>query len=421
MALLKSLRLQPGLGALSARASSWWSHVEMGPPDPILGVTEAFKRDTNAKKMNLGVGAYRDDKGKPYVLNTVRKAEAQLAAKSLDKEYLPIGGLAEFARASAQLALGDSNEVIQSGRYITVQSISGTGALRVGGSFLQRFYKFSRDVYLPKPSWGNHTPIFRDAGLEVKGYRYYDPKTCGFDFTGALEDISQIPEQSIILFHACAHNPTGVDPKKEQWKELAAVVKSRRLFPFFDMAYQGFASGDIDRDAWAVRHFIQEGLNVALCQSYAKNMGLYAERVGAFTMVCSDVDEAKRVESQLKILIRPMYSNPPINGARIAAAILTQADLRSEWLQEVKGMANRIISMREQLVSNLKKEGSIHNWQHISDQIGMFCFTGLKPEQVERLNKEFSIYLTKDGRISVAGITSGNVGYLAHAIHQVSK
>ncbi|KAG8562369.1 hypothetical protein GDO81_015653 [Engystomops pustulosus] len=283
MALLKSsllagaVRFQPCLGALQTRASSWWSHVEMGPPDPILGVTEAFKRDNNPKKMNLGVGAYRDDNGKPYVLSSVRKAEAQMTAKNLDKEYLPIGGLPEFARASAQLAMGENSEVIQSGRYVTVQTISGTGSLRVGANFLQRFYKYSRDVYLPKPSWGNHTPIFRDAGMELKGYRYYDPKTCGFDFAGALDDISKIPEQSVILFHACAHNPTGVDPKKEQWKELAAVVKSRRLFPFFDMAYQGFASGDTDRDAWAVRYFIEEGLNVVLSQSYAKNMGLYGK------------------------------------------------------------------------------------------------------------------------------------------------
>uniref|UniRef100_A0A667HX32 Aspartate aminotransferase n=1 Tax=Lynx canadensis TaxID=61383 RepID=A0A667HX32_LYNCA len=369
----------PGLAAAaSARASSWWTHVEMGPPDPILGVTEAFKRDTNSKKMNLGVGAYRDDNGKPYVLPSVRK-------------------------------------------YVTVQTISGTGALRIGASFLQRFFKFSRDVYLPKPSWGNHTPIFRDAGMQLHGYRYYDPKTCGFDFTGAIEDISKMPQQSVLLLHACAHNPTGVDPRPEQWKEIATVVKKNNLFAFFDMAYQGFASGDGNKDAWAVRHFIEQGINVCLCQSYAKNMGLYGERVGAFTVVCKDADEAKRVESQLKILIRPMYSNPPINGARIASTILTSPDLRKQWLQELKGMADRIISMRTQLVSNLKKEGSSHNWQHITDQIGMFCFIGLKPEQVERLTKEFSIYMTKDGRISVAGVTSGNVGYLAHAIHQVTK
>ncbi|KAJ6666120.1 hypothetical protein lerEdw1_001024 [Lerista edwardsae] len=388
------------LQTLGGRAS-WWAHVEMGPPDPILGVTEAFKRDSNSKKMNLGVGAYRDDNGKPYVLNCVRKAEAQLAAKKLDKEYLPIAGLAEFNKASAELALGETNEVIQSGR--------------------QRFFKYSRDVYLPKPSWGNHTPIFRDAGMQLQSYRYYDPKTCGFDFTGALEDISKIPEQSVVLFHACAHNPTGVDPRQEQWKELAAVVKKRNLFAFFDMAYQGFASGDINRDSWAVRHFIEQGINVVLSQSFAKNMGLYGERVGAFTVICKDAEEAKRVESQLKILIRPMYSNPPLNGARIASTILNSPDLRKEWLAEVKGMADRIIGMRTQLVGNLKKEGSSHNWQHITDQIGMFCFTGLKPEQVERLTKEFSIYMTKDGRISVAGVTSSNVAYLAHAIHQVSK
>ncbi|KAF6288129.1 glutamic-oxaloacetic transaminase 2 [Rhinolophus ferrumequinum] len=387
MALLHSSRIlsrvaaafHPGLAAAaSARASSWWAHVEMGPPDPILGVTEAFKRDTNSKKMNLGVGAYRDDNGKPYVLPSIRK-------------------------------------------YVTVQSISGTGALRIGASFLQRFFKFSRDVFLPKPTWGNHTPILRDAGMQLQGYRYYDPKTCGFDFTGAMEDISKIPQQSVLLLHACAHNPTGVDPRPEQWKEIAAVVKKNNLFAFFDMAYQGFASGDGNKDAWAVRHFIEQGINVCLCQSYAKNMGLYGERVGAFTVVCKDADEAKRIESQLKILIRPMYSNPPVNGARIASTVLNSPDLRKQWLQEVKGMADRIISMRTQLVSNLKKEGSSRNWQHITDQIGMFCFTGLKPEQVERLTKEFSIYMTKDGRISVAGVTSGNVGYLAHAIHQVTK
>ncbi|RXN18212.1 aspartate mitochondrial-like protein [Labeo rohita] len=389
MALLKSTKILTSVGAqapvlavLQLRASSWWTEVQMGPPDPILGVTEAFKRDTNPKKMNLGVGAYRDDQGKPYVLSCVRKAEAQIAAKKLDKEYLPIGGLADFSKACAQLALGPDNEVLKSGRSITVQTISGTGSLRVGGNFVvchfhifcfsfefSRFHNVSRDVYLPKPSWGNHTPIFRDAGMQLKAYSYYDPKTCGFDFKGALDDISK-----------------------------------RNLLVFFDMAYQGFASGDTDRDAWAVRYFIEQGHNVLLSQSFAKNMGLYGERVGGFTVVCKDAEEAKRVESQLKILIRPIYSNPPMNGARIASTILTTPELYKEWLVEVKGMADRIIKMREMLVSNLKKEGSTQNWQH-----------------VERLIKEFSIYMTKDGRISVAGVTSANVGYLAHAIHAVTK
>uniref|UniRef100_A0A8D0CUI0 Aspartate aminotransferase n=1 Tax=Sander lucioperca TaxID=283035 RepID=A0A8D0CUI0_SANLU len=393
----------------------------MGPPDPILGVSEAYKRDTNPKKMNLGVGAYRDDQGKPFVLSCVRKAEAVITAKQMDKEYLAIGGLGEFTKSCAQLALGNDNEVLKSGRNITVQTISGTGSLRIGANFLSRFHG-PRDVYLPKPSWGNHTPIFRDAGMQLKAYRYYDPSTCGFDFKGALDDISKIPEQSVIMLHACAHNPTGVDPRPEQWKEISDIVKvSRNLLVFFDMAYQGFASGDIDRDAWAVRYFIEQGHNILLSQSFAKNMGLYGERVGGFTVVCNDAEEAKRVESQLKILIRPIYSNPPMNGARIAATILNTPDLRSLWLEEVHGMANRIIKMREELVAGLKKEGSTHNWQHVTDQIGMFCFTGLKPEQVERLTKEFSVYMTKDGRISMAGVTSGNVGYLANGIHAVTK
>ncbi|XP_076118318.1 aspartate aminotransferase, mitochondrial [Alosa pseudoharengus] len=428
MALLKSCKIisavgghSPVLGVFPIRASSWWSEVQMGPPDPILGVTEAFRRDTNPKKMNLGVGAYRDDQGKPYVLSCVRKAEAQIATKKMDKEYLPIGGFGDFNKACAQLALGSDNEVLKSNRSITVQTISGTGSLRIGANFLSRFHTSVRDVYLPKPSWGNHTPIFRDAGMQLKAYRYYDPSTCGFDSKGALDDISKIPEKSVILLHACAHNPTGVDPRPEQWKEMSALIKKRNLLVFFDMAYQGFASGDIDRDAWAVRHFIEQGHNIVLSQSFAKNMGLYGERVGGFTVVCKDADEAKRVESQLKILIRPIYSNPPMNGARIAATILNTPELNKEWLEEVKGMANRIIKMREQLVANLKKEGSSHNWQHVIDQIGMFCFTGLKPEQVERLTKEFSIYMTKDGRISMAGVTSGNVGYLAQGIHAVTK
>ncbi|KAL0968143.1 hypothetical protein UPYG_G00262930 [Umbra pygmaea] len=427
MALLKSSKIistvgvYPSLGALSIRASSWWSEVQMGPPDPILGVSEAYKRDTNPKKINLGVGAYRDDQGKPFVLSCVRKAEAQIASKKMDKEYLAIGGLGDFNKACAKLALGDDNEVIKSGRNITVQTISGTGSLRIGANFLSRFHTEARDVYLPKPSWGNHTPIFRDAGMQLKAYTYYDPKTCGFDFQGALNDISKIPAKSVIMLHACAHNPTGVDPRPDQWKEIAELVKKRNLLVFFDMAYQGFASGDIDRDAWAVRYFIEQGHNILLSQSFAKNMGLYGERVGGFTVVCQDAEEAKRVESQLKILIRPIYSNPPMNGARIAATILNTPDLYKEWLGEVHGMANRIITMRELLVANLKKEGSTKNWQHVIDQIGMFCFTGLKPDQVERLTKEFSVYMTKDGRISMAGVTSANVGYLAQGIHTVTK
>ncbi|KAF4521798.1 hypothetical protein B566_EDAN011383 [Ephemera danica] len=411
----------PSASSITQRSASWWSHVEMGPPDAILGVTEAFKKDTNPKKINLGVGAYRDDNGKPFVLPSVIKAEQQLQAKSLDKEYAPISGSAEFCKHSILLALGEDSEHAANGLNATVQGISGTGSLRIGGAFFEKHFPGNKTIYLPTPSWGNHTPIFKHSGLQVKQYRYYDPKTCGFDFQGALQDIARIPEQSIILLHACAHNPTGVDPRPEQWAEMSKVIKDKRLFPFFDMAYQGFASGDVARDAAAVRLFLKDGHEIALAQSYAKNMGLYGERAGAFSLVTSSKDDAARTLSQIKIIVRPMYSNPPISGARIVTEILGDNNLKTIWLKDVKGMAERIISMRTQLKENLVKEGSSRDWSHITDQIGMFCFTGMAGPQVEQLTSKYSIYLTKDGRISMAGVTSKNVSYLAHAMHSVTK
>ena len=392
----------------------------MGPPDAILGVTEAFKADKNPNKINLGVGAYRDDKGKPWVLPSVREAEERILAENLDHEYAGIAGVPEFTALAAKLALGGNSEVIKSKRITTMQSISGTGALRIGSEFLAKYHPV-KTIYQPTPTWGNHVPVFKFAGMDVKSYRYYDKATCGFDEAGALEDISKIPKGSVILLHACAHNPTGVDPTKDQWKKISEVVKKQDLFVFFDMAYQGFASGDVDGDAFAVRYFLEQGHNMCLSQSFAKNMGLYGERVGAFSVIAENSEEAGRVASQLKILIRPMYSNPPIHGARIVQKILTDPKLEKQWLVDVKQMADRIISMRTQLKSLLAKEGSTHNWNHITNQIGMFCFTGISPQQVEGLIKNHSIYLTKDGRISVAGISSNNVGYLAKALHEVTK
>jgi aspartate aminotransferase len=403
------------------QSSGWFNNVTMGPPDAILGVTEAFKRDNNSKKINLGVGAYRDDQGKPFVLPSVRSAEEQIISSKMDHEYAGIIGLPEFTANAAKLAFGEDSPIIKAKRNATVQSISGTGALRIGSEFLSKWYPNSKVVYQPSPTWGNHVPIFKFAGVDVKNYRYYDKGTCGFDEKGCLEDLAKIPEKSIILLHACAHNPTGVDPTPEQWMKMAEVIKKRNLYVFFDMAYQGFASGDINRDAHAVRYFVEQGHNICLAQSFAKNMGLYGERVGAFTVVAQDEDEQARVMSQLKIIIRPMYSNPPVHGARIASKILSDKALYQQWLKDVKTMADRIIGMRTQLKDLLAKEGSQRNWNHIVDQIGMFCFTGISPEQVERLTKDYSVYLTKDGRISVAGISSNNVEYLAHALHQVTK
>ncbi|XP_043206509.1 aspartate aminotransferase, mitochondrial-like [Amphibalanus amphitrite] len=426
MALLNSSRrlglsLRSVATPAAARCSSWWSNVEMGPPDAILGVTEAFKRDTNPKKINLGVGAYRDDNGKPFVLPSVRTAEKELVEAMMDKEYAGITGLPDFCTMAANLALGEGNRWVQDGLNVTTQCISGTGSLRVGAEFFSKFFTGPKVVWLPTPTWGNHIPIFKHAGMEVQHYRYYDPSTCGFDFEGAMQDIAKMPERSLIMLHACAHNPTGVDPRPEQWKEMSSLIRKKNIFPYFDMAYQGFASGDCERDAQAVRQFLDDGHCIALSQSFAKNMGLYGERAGAFSLICSDKEEAARVMSQVKILIRPMYSNPPIHGARIVSKILGTPALKQQWLGDVKLMADRIIGMRTRLRDGLAREGSTRNWQHITDQIGMFCFTGMKPDQVGRLTSEFSVYLTKDGRISMAGVTSGNVDYLAHAMHQVTK
>ncbi|KAL1458365.1 hypothetical protein WDU94_008522 [Cyamophila willieti] len=405
----------------SRYSSSWFADVPMGPPDAILGVTEAFKKDSNTNKINLGVGAYRDDDGKPYVLPSVREADERVLNKNLDKEYAPIVGAPDFGRLTAELAYGEDCPQLKDNLVSIVQGISGTGSLRIGAAFFKNFFPGEKTIYVPTPTWGNHIPICKHAGLDVKHYRYYDPNTCGFDFKGALEDINNIPSNSIILLHACAHNPTGVDPKPEQWKELAAVVKAKKLYPFFDMAYQGFASGNTTQDAFAVRYFLKEIGQLCLAQSFAKNMGLYGERVGAFSIVSADKEEASRITSQLKILIRAFYSSPPIHGARIVQEILSDSKLKAQWLNEVKGMADRIISVRQSLKDNLKKEGSSKPWNHITDQIGMFCYTGLNATQVEKLTKEHSVYLTKDGRISMAGVTSKNVGYLAKSIHAVTK
>ncbi|KAI0131528.1 aspartate aminotransferase [Daldinia grandis] len=417
----------------ATRAGSTWANVPQGPPDVsftvfatdlsrirkglVFSITESFKADSFEKKINLGVGAYRDDQGKPYVLPSVRAAEDKIVAKRLNKEYLGITGLPEFTTAAAELAYGKGSSALE--RLVITQSISGTGALRIAAAFLSRFYPGDKTIYIPTPSWANHKAVFHDSGLKVEQYRYYDKNTIGLDFEGMLADIKAAPKGSIFLFHACAHNPTGVDPTTEQWKEISNAVKAQGHYAFFDMAYQGFASGDTNKDAFAVRHFVEQGHDICLAQSFAKNMGLYGERVGAFSIVASSPEEKKRLESQIKILIRPLYSNPPLHGARIASEILNDAALNKQWLDEVKGMADRIISMRALLKENLEKLGSAHDWSHITSQIGMFAYTGLDAASMEKLAKEHSVYATKDGRISVAGITSGNVGRLAEAIYKV--
>lgn len=405
------------------RNMSFWSHVPQGPKDPILGVSEAFAKDSDPRKRNLGVGAYRDDNNKPVVLESVKEAQRRIHEQTLHNEYAPIAGDPEFIKLAIQLAYGEDCAPLKEGRIAALQALSGTGALRLIGAFVAKFpYSSTKPtVYVPNPTWGNHNSIFGDCGLAVKPYRYYKAETKGLDLEGMLADIKSAAEGSVFIFHACAHNPTGVDPKPEDWVKISQVAKERKHFVVIDSAYQGFASGDPKRDAFAIQQFVKDGHQIAVAQSFSKNFGLYGQRVGCMSLVTGSPEETSNVESQIKILARAMYSNPPISGSRIVTTILKDEQLKKQWEADVKQMAERIITMRTMLRAELERLGSKHNWKHITEQIGMFCYSGMTEQQVDRLTSEFHLYLTRNGRISMAGVTSKDIPYIANAIHEVTK
>ncbi|XP_062101263.1 aspartate aminotransferase P2, mitochondrial [Humulus lupulus] len=396
--------------------ASRFEGVPMAPPDPILGVSEAFKADTNDLKLNLGVGAYRTEELHPYVLDVVKKAEDLMLKRGENKEYLPIEGLAAFNKATAELLFGADNPVIKEQRVATVQGLSGTGSLRLAAALIERYFPGAK-VLISAPTWGNHKNIFNDARVPWSEYRYYDPKTVGLDFEGMIADIEEAPEGSFVLLHGCAHNPTGIDPTPEQWEKIADVIQKKNLIPFFDVAYQGFASGSLDADASSVRLFAARGLEVLIAQSYSKNLGLYSERIGAMNVVCSSADAAARVKSQLKRIARPMYSNPPIHGARIVANVVGDPTLFNEWKAEMELMAGRIKNVRQKLYDSLSsKDKSGKDWSFVLEQIGMFSFTGLNKAQSDNMTDKWHVYMTKDGRISLAGLSLAKCEYLADAI-----
>jgi len=338
---------------------------------------------------------------------------------TLNKEYLPVLGLELLAASATRMLLGPDSPSLKEGRATGIQCLSGTGALRVGAEFLARVAKH-KVVYSSNPTWGNHSLVFLNAGFEsYRSYRYWDEAKKGLDFDGMIEDLKNAPADSVVILHACAHNPTGVDPTKEQWKQIADLIEERGLFPFFDSAYQGFASGDLDKDAWAVRYFDSRGFEMVCSQSFAKNFGLYNERVGNLTFVAKDAAVIAPVRSQITLLVRANYSNPPQHGARIVGTVLNDPVLNEQWKGHIKTMAERIIAMRAGLRERLEKLGTPGTWNHITDQIGMFSFTGLAPLAVEKLISEHHIYLLKGGRISMCGITTGNLDYVAECIHKV--
>jgi aspartate/tyrosine/aromatic aminotransferase len=387
----------------------------MAPPDPILGTTLAWKADKDPKKINLGVGAYRDDNELPQVFQAVRRVEQEIVFDlKNDHEYLPIDGHAGFVKYSRELLFGKESAAVKGNRVASAQAISGTGALRVAFEFINTHA--SSVILVPNPTWITHHAIIKNAGLKFQEYPYYDEKTRGLNFEGFIGALKQAKPGTWVLLHACAHNPTGVDPTFEQWKQVAAVMKEGGLLPLFDSAYQGFATGDLVQDAAAIRFFVEQGFQTIVTQSFAKNMGLYGERVGAIHIVCTDDKTAEIVLSQLKLVIRPMYSNPPAHGAKVAAAILGDPKNFKEWQDELTKVSHRIIHMRKilrQKLEDLKVPGS---WTHITSQIGMFSYTGLTPEQCDIVINKHHVYLLRNGRISMCGVTTKNVEHLAKAI-----
>ncbi|KAE8144615.1 pyridoxal phosphate-dependent transferase [Aspergillus avenaceus] len=404
------------------------SVVPAAPEDALFGLAQAFRNDPSDKKVDLVIGAYRDDNAKPWILPVVRKAGNIIHNdSSINYEYLPIKGLPSFTTAAQKVILGEDSPAIRDQRVTTFQTISGTGAVHLGALFLAKFHPQNPKptVYLSNPTWANHNQIFTNAGLSLATYPYFDPSTKGLNFDGMLNGIRSAPAGSIILLHACAHNPTGVDLTQDQWKELAVVMRERHHFPFFDTAYQGFASGDLNRDAWAVRYFVEQGFELCVAQSFAKNFGLYGQRTGAFHFVSAPgataKDDSAHVSSQLAILQRSEISNPPAFGAHIASRVLNDSTLFAEWEDDLRTMSGRIAEMRQGLRQRLEAKGTPGAWNHITDQIGMFSFTGLTEPQVKLLREKWHVYMTKNGRISMAGLNTKNIDYFAEAVDSVVR
>lgn len=394
-----------------------FSEIPLAPADPILGLTEAFQADPNPKKVNLGVGVYQDAAGKVPVLSVVREAEQLWYEREDSKSYLPIDGVPAYRKEVQELLLGTGSELIAAGRVVTAQALGGTGALKLGADFLRRFLPNS-ELYISAPSWENHRALFEAAGFTVKEYPYYSAESHGLDFNAMKAALSRLPAKSIVLLHACCHNPTGVDLSAAEWEEVVGIVRERALVPFLDFAYQGFGDG-IEEDALAVRAFAHAGMQCVISSSFSKSFSLYRERVGAITFVTANADEAKRVTSQLKRTIRTNYSSPSSHGGQIVALVLGTAELRNKWHAELGYMRARIQQMRTLFVQRLAARGIQRDFSFIEQQRGMFSYSGLELEKVRRLRAEFGLYLVDSGRICIAAMNEHNLDSITEAIAQV--
>ena len=398
---------------------SVFAHVQQVPGDPILGLTEAYNADSRATKVNLGVGIYYDEQGRIPLLQAVRRIEEQLTAAGRPRGYLPIDGLATYTNATRELVFGKESELVAAGRVATTQTIGGSGALRVGAELLAQTLPHAT-VAISNPSWENHRAVFTAAGFTVVDYTYFDAASHGLDFDGMLADLARLEPGTTVLLHACCHNPTGADLTEAQWKQVAALLKERQLFPFIDMAYQGFDKG-ISEDGVAVRIVAEAGIDsFIVANSYSKSFSLYGERVGALSVVGPDAASTKAVQSQVKRIIRTIYSSPSTHGAALVAGVLGSSELRALWEDELGQMRNRIHALRAGLVSKLAELGA-PEFAFIQQQAGMFSYSGLSREQVDRLRDEFGIYAVGTGRICVAALSQNNLDYVARAVYAVSR
>ncbi len=392
--------------------------LPLAPPDSILGLMQAYNADPNPNKINLSVGVYKDEHGQTPILATVKEAERRLLASEKSKGYLSIEGHLPFAAAVQELLFGNLHEVLQHRRAVTAQTPGGTGALRVAADFLKKHFPLAR-VWVSRPTWANHPAIFAAAGQQVDVYPYLDERGRGLDLGAMLYALKQIPEGDIVLLHACCHNPTGVDPTADDWRQIAAVVHERSLLPLIDFAYQGFGTG-LKEDAASVAALAQPGRELLIASSFSKNFGLYGERVGALTLVAANQADAERALSQMRVSIRTNYSNPPTHGAAIVATILNDPELRREWDKEVAAMRKRIHQMRELFVDTMKRKAPQHDFSFLKDQQGMFSFSGLTNVQVDELRSNYSVYVVGNGgRMNVAGMTRENIEPLCTAIAAV--
>ena len=392
--------------------------LPLAPPDPILGLGEAFKSDPREGKINLSVGVYKDEQGNTPILACVKEAERRLLEKEKSKGYLAIEGLAEYDARVPELLFGDGHEILTSGRAVTAQTPGGTGSLRVAADLLRKHFPSAR-VWLSRPTWANHQAIFQAAGLATETYPYIDAAGTGLDFAAMHAALEKIPSGHVLLLHGCCHNPTGIDPTLEQWRQIASICQKRQILPLVDFAYQGFGDG-LAEDAAGLLELATANRELLVCSSFSNNFGLYSERVGALTLVAADADAAQRALSQVRISIRTNYSNPPQHGGAVVATVLGDSELRRQWEAEVAAMRSRIHEMRTLFVETMRARAPKHDFSFLRRQKGMFSFSGLTTMQVDELRTRHAVYVVASGgRMNVAGMTAGKMPHLADAIAAV--